>query len=183
MIHPTAIVDDGASVGHDTAIWQWVHVCAGASIGNHCSLGQGVYVGPGVQIGNGVRIQNQVSVFSGVTLEDDVFVGPSAVFTNVSTPRAFHPRRDALEPTRVSRGASIGANATVVCGTTIGRYALIGAGAVVTRDVASHALMVGVPARQVGWVCTCGLRLSDLLVCDCGRRFAHVVDGLDELNE
>lgn len=183
MIHPSAIVDDGACVGQDTMIWQWVHVCAGASIGQHGSLGQGVYVGPGVQIGHGVRVQNHVSIFAGVVLEDDVFVGPSAVFTNVSTPRAFHPRRDALETTRVCRGASIGANATIVCGTTVGRYAMIGAGAVVTKNVAAHALMIGVPARQDGWVCTCGLRLSDTLGCTCGRRFFHSSDGLEEFCE
>lgn len=180
MIHPTAIVDAGATIGVGTSIWHWVHVCAGAKIGERCSLGQNVYVGPHVVIGDGVRIQNNVSVFAGVTLEDDVFVGPSVVFTNVETPRAFVPRRGALVPTRVARGASVGANATIVCGTTIGPFALVGAGAVVTKDVPAHALVVGVPARQIGWVCWCGLRLDEGLACTCGRSYVRHGEDLVE---
>ncbi|MGE0799230.1 MAG: acyltransferase [Lautropia sp.] len=155
-IHPTAIVDEGAKLGAATVIWHWAHVCAGASIGAGCMLGQGVYVSNRVVIGSNVRIQNNVSVYDGVTLEDDVFCGPSMVFTNVINPRSPVPRKDAFRPTLVRRGASIGANATIICGVTIGRFAFIGAGAVVTRDVLDFALMAGVPARRIGWMCRCG---------------------------
>lgn len=158
-VHPTAIVDAGARVGAGTKVWHWTHVMDGAVIGRDCVLGQNVFVGQGVRIGDGVRIQNNVSVYAGVELEDHVFCGPSAVFTNVVEPRSEIDRKRDLRRTLVRRGASIGANATVVCGTTIGRYALVGAGAVVTRDVPDHALVVGVPARVAGWVCACGERL------------------------
>ena len=157
--HKTAIVDAGAHIGPGTGIWQWVHVCAGARIGANCVLGQNVYVGNRVVIGDNVRIQNNVSVYDEVTLEDDVFCGPSMVFTNVINPRAAVPRKDEFRRTLVRRGATIGANATVVCGHTIGHYAFIGAGAVVTRDVPDHALVVGSPARRIGWMCKCGERL------------------------
>jgi len=144
---------------------------AGCTIGEGCVLGQNVFVGAGVRIGHGVKIQNNVSVVAGVTIDDDVFIGPSAVFTNVLTPRAAVDRRDAFEPTAVRRGATIGANATIVCGVTIGEYALIGAGAVVTADVPDHALMIGNPARRDGSVCVCGARLDDTGVCpECGMR-------------
>lgn len=158
-VHPAAIVDEGAVIGDGTRIWHWTHVCAGARIGKGCVLGQGVYVGPGVVIGDGVRVQNNVSVFEGVTLEDDVFCGPSMVFTNVINPRSFVSRKSEFRSTRVGRGASLGANCTIVCGVNIGRYALVGAGAVVTRDVRDFELVVGAPARRAGWVSRSGDRL------------------------
>jgi UDP-2-acetamido-3-amino-2,3-dideoxy-glucuronate N-acetyltransferase len=159
-IHPSAIVDAGATLGPGCRVWHFVHVSAGARIGERCSLGQGVYVGNDVRIGDNVKIQNNVSVYDAVTLEDDVFCGPSMVFTNVHNPRAAVVRKTEYRPTRVRRGATLGANCTVVCGTTIGAHAFVGAGAVVTRDVPDHALMVGVPARQVGWMSRYGERLA-----------------------
>jgi UDP-2-acetamido-3-amino-2,3-dideoxy-glucuronate N-acetyltransferase len=158
MIHETVCVDDNVSIGEGTRIWHFSHVMRDASIGTGCVLGQNVFVGCGVSIGNGVKIQNNVSIYEGVTIEDDVFCGPSCVFTNVLTPRAFIERKSAFSPTRVRRGATIGANATVVCGVTLGRYCLVGAGAVVTHDVPDYAMVLGVPARQAGWVCRCGTR-------------------------
>jgi UDP-2-acetamido-3-amino-2,3-dideoxy-glucuronate N-acetyltransferase len=168
MIHATAIVEPGAQIGEDTRIWHWVHVMAGARIGARCSIGQGCYVG-NVAIGDGCRIQNHVSIYDGVTLEDDVFVGPSCVFTNVAHPRAHVSRKDAYTPTRVGRGATLGANATIVCGVAIGAYAMVGAGAVVTRDVEPHAIVVGAPARRTGWACRCGETLPASRTCTrCG---------------
>jgi dTDP-4-amino-4,6-dideoxygalactose transaminase/acetyltransferase-like isoleucine patch superfamily enzyme len=161
-IHPTAIVDEGATVGPGTRVWHFVHVSAGARVGARCSLGQNVFVGARVPIGDGVKIQNNVSVYEGVEIEDDVFLGPSCVFTNVHNPRAFVERKHEYRPTRVRRGASIGANAVIVCGHDVGEYAFVGAGAVVTRDVAPYALVVGNPARRVGWMCRCGVRLPDV---------------------
>lgn len=155
MIHPTAIVDEGAVIGADTSIWHWTHVVAGARIGARVSVGQGCYIGP-VAIGEGCRIQNNVSVYAGVTLEQDVFLGPSCVFTNVMHPRAHVSRKDEYAPTLVKRGASIGANATIRCGVTIGEYAMIGAGAVVLQDVPDYAIVAGVPARVIGRACQCG---------------------------
>lgn len=170
LVHPTAIVET-THIGAQTRIWQWVHVMPGARIGERCSIGQGCFVGA-VTIGNGCRIQNHVSIFDGVTLEDDVFLGPSCVFTNVKHPRAHLPRKDAYVPTRIGRGATVGANATILCGVTIGSYAMIGAGAVVTKDVAPHALMVGTPAHRAGWACRCGETLPDELACDhCGSDY------------
>ena len=165
-IHPTAIVEPGARIGAGTRIWRWVHVMSGADIGERCSIGQGCFIGP-VRIGDGCRIQNHVSIYDGVTLEADVFVGPSVVFTNVTHPRAHVSRKDAYEPTRICRGATIGANATIVCGVVVGAYAMVGAGAVVLDDVAPHAVVVGVPAHQISWACTCG----ETLYADfsCGR--------------
>jgi len=159
-IHPTAIVDSGAQIGRSTRVWHWVHVCAGAKIGERCSLGQNVYVGNDVTIGDNVKIQNNVSVYDAVTLEDDVFCGPSMVFTNVYNPRSAIVRKSELRRTLVRRGATLGANCTIVCGVTIGEYAFVGAGAVVNRDVPDFALMLGVPARQVGWMSRFGERLS-----------------------
>ncbi|WP_425402992.1 acyltransferase [Hwanghaeella sp.] len=165
MIHETAIVDDGATVEDGAKIWHFAHVLTRTTIGAGSVLGQNVMVGPDVQVGKGCKIQNNVAVYKGVTLEDDVFCGPSCVFTNVLTPRAFVERKDEFAATLVRKGVSIGANATIVCGTTIGQYAMIGAGAVVTRDVPDHALVVGNPARRIGWVSRTGDRLDDSLIC------------------
>lgn len=157
--HDTAIVDEGATIGDGTRIWHWTHVCAGARIGDGCSLGQNVFVGNRVTIGNNVRVQNNVSIYDNVTLEDDVFCGPSMVFTNVYNPRAAVPRKDEYRSTIVRRGATLGANCTIVCGVVVGEYAFVGAGAVINRDVPPYALMVGVPARQAGWMSEYGERL------------------------
>lgn len=159
-VHPTAIVDEGANIGDATRVWHWVHVCSGATIGNNCSIGQNVYVGGRAVIGSGVKIQNNVSVYDDVFIEDDVFCGPSMVFTNVINPRAFIERKDEYRQTRIRKGAALGANSTIVCGVTVGAYALIGAGTVVVRDVPDFALMVGNPARQIGWVDIQGNRLD-----------------------
>jgi UDP-2-acetamido-3-amino-2,3-dideoxy-glucuronate N-acetyltransferase len=160
QIHPSSIVDPGAQIGEGTRVWHWVHVSSGARIGRNCSLGQNVYVANRVVIGDNVKIQNNVSVYDEVTLEDDVFCGPSMVFTNVYNPRSAFSRKDAYRKTLVKRGASLGANCTIVCGITIGEHAFVGAGAVVNRDVPAFALMVGVPARQLGWMSRLGERLS-----------------------
>jgi Serine acetyltransferase len=160
QVHESAIIDDGAQIGEGTRIWHWVHVCGGAVIGRNCSLGQNVFVGNRVRIGDRVKIQNNVSVYDNVTLEDDVFCGPSMVFTNVYNPRAAVERKHEYRNTLVRQGATLGANCTIVCGVTIGRYAFVGAGAVVNRDVPDFALMVGVPARQVGWMSRHGVRLD-----------------------
>lgn len=160
QVHPTAVVDEGACIGDDTRIWHFVHVCGKAVIGERCSLGQGVYVGNNVNIGSGCKIQNNVSVYDNVTLEDDVFCGPSMVFTNVINPRAFIERKNEFLNTLVKRGATLGANCTLVCGVTVGEYAFVAAGAVVTSDVPDYALMMGVPARHVGWMSEFGERLE-----------------------
>ena len=158
--HETAIVDEGARIGEDCRIWHWVHVCGGAKIGQRCSLGQNVFVGNRVVIGDDVKIQNNVSVYDDVTLEDGVFCGPSMVFTNVINPRALIERKDEYRPTLVRTGATLGANCTIICGATIGAYAFVAAGAVVRGDVPDHALVAGVPARQIGWMSTGGIRLD-----------------------
>lgn len=178
FVHETAVVDDGASIGEGTHVWHFTHVSAEASIGKRCVLGQNVFVGGGVRIGNGVKIQNNVSVYAGVHVGDDVFLGPSCVFTNVSTPRAHIERKDEFVATHVQRGVTVGANATIVCGHVLGEYALIGAGAVVTKDVAPHAIVVGAPAKRVGWACRCGTRLPDSGVCErCDGRYELTADG------
>jgi UDP-2-acetamido-3-amino-2,3-dideoxy-glucuronate N-acetyltransferase len=159
-IHPTAIVDVGAEIGDGCRVWHWVHICSSARIGRACSFGQNVFVGNDVRIGDNVKVQNNVSVYDAVTLEDDVFCGPSMVFTNVHNPRSAIVRKDEYRRTLVRRGATLGANSTIVCGVTIGQYAFVGAGAVVTHDVPDYALMVGVPARQAGWMSQHGERLE-----------------------
>jgi len=175
--HPSAIVDEGAEIGAGTRVWHFSHISAGSRIGARCSLGQNVFVAPRVTVGDGVKIQNNVSLYEGVVLEDFVFCGPSMVFTNVRTPRSAFPRNTSADyaETRVQRGASIGANATIVCGTTVGAWSFVAAGAVVTRDVPDYALMAGVPARRIGWVCECGatLKVEDgKAACgQCGREY------------
>lgn len=174
FMHESSYVDEGVVIGDNTKIWYFCHVQSGAVIGRGCSLGQNVNISNNVRIGNQVKIQNNVSVYEGVTIEDDVFLGPSCVFTNDLIPRARYPKGSAgYKSTLVCQGASVGANATIVCGHTIGRYAMIAAGAVVTKDVPEHALMAGVPAKQIGWVCECGQVLNADLVCpDCGNSYS-----------
>lgn len=173
--HETALVDSGAKVGNGTRIWHWSHVCSGASIGSGCSLGQNVFVANKVKIGNNVKIQNNVSVYDDVTLEDDVFCGPSMVFTNVINPRSHIPRKDEYLFTVVRRGATLGANCTIVCGHTIGEYAFVGAGAVVTRDIPAYALVTGTPAKRRAWMCRCGEKLpsgNGIITCTaCSLRY------------
>lgn len=159
FIHPTAVVDPPANIGAGTKIWHWVHVMKGAEIGSDCVLGQNVYVGSEAKLGNNVKVQNNVSIYDRVILEDDVFCGPSMVFTNVINPRSAVERKDEYMDTLVKKGASIGANATIICGNTIGEYAFIGAGSVITSDVPAYALIAGVPGKQIGWVSRAGLRL------------------------
>lgn len=172
-IHPTAIIDEGASIGPDCKIWHFSHVLTGSRIGANCTIGQNAVIGPDVEIGSGCKIQNNVSIYKGVTLEDDVFCGPSMVFTNVYNPRANIRKMDQARRTLVKHGATLGANCTIICGVTIGSWAFVGAGAVVTRDVPNFALVFGNPARQRGWVCKCGEKLPASLVCpNCGSRFA-----------
>ncbi|MCW5589289.1 MAG: N-acetyltransferase [Legionellales bacterium] len=181
--HPTAIVDEGAKIGKGSRIWHFVHVCGGAEIGERCSLGQNVFVGNHVKIGNNVKIQNNVSVYDNVFLEDDVFCGPSMVFTNVYNPRSAVERKNEYRDTLVKKGATLGANSTIVCGITIGKYAFIGAGSVVNRDVPDYALMVGVPAKQIGWMSEFGERLDLPLhgqgetICPHSRKIYRVING------
>ncbi len=179
--HETSFVDDGVQIGAGTKVWHFSHVLGGSIVGKNCSIGQNVVIGPDAHIGDGCKIQNNVCVYKGVTLEDNVFCGPSMVFTNVFNPRAHIPRMDEMRPTLVKTGATIGANATIVCGYTIGACAFVGAGAVVTRGAPAHALMVGNPARQIGWMCECGNRLDGKLSCShCGKRYKKSRDGLSQ---
>lgn len=171
FVHESSYVDDDVQIGEGTKIWHFCHVQKGAVIGKNCSLGQNVNIGTNVKVGNGVRIQNNVSVYEGVELEDNVFCGPSCVFTNVTTPRAHFPVHGVYAKTIIKSGASLGANCTVVCGHNVGHSALIAAGAVVTKDVPDYALMAGVPAKRIGWVCECGKKLSKDLKCECGRKY------------
>ena len=183
FVHPTSIVDDDVQIGAGTKIWHFSHIQSGARIGRNCSFGQNVNVSNNVRIGDGCKVQNNVSIYEGVELEDYVFCGPSCVFTNDLTPRAKYPKGHAgYKRTVVEEGASIGANATVVCGHRIGRWALIGAGAVVTMNVPAHALMLGVPARQRDWACECGALLPGSLVCEaCGHAYRETEEGLEEV--
>lgn len=182
FIHESSYVDEDVEIGEGTKVWYFCHIQKGAKIGKNCSLGQNVNISNNVKIGNGVKIQNNVAVYEGVEIEDDVFCGPSCVFTNDLTPRAKYPKgHENYKKTVIKRGASIGANATVVCGHTVGEWALIGAGAVVTSNVPAHALMLGVPAKQKGWACECGELLKDTLVCTkCGRKYTETENGLEE---
>lgn len=180
FIHESAYVDDGAQIGAGTKIWHFCHIMPGAIIGERSSLGQNVVVMSGTRVGDNCKIQNNVSIYEGVELEDDVFCGPSMVFTNVINPRSHVSRKHEYRRTLVKRGATIGANATIVCGVTLGEYAFIGAGAVVTSDVLPYALMLGVPARRIGWMCQCGDRLSDSGVgqcASCGTTYERTADG------
>ena len=184
FVHETARVDQPATLGARTKVWHYSHVLSGSTLGADCVVGQNVSIGPDVQIGKGCKIQNNVSVYKGVTLEDAVFCGPSCVFTNVRTPRAEVSRRDEFSKTMVRHGATIGANATIVCGVEIGAYCMIGAGAVVTHDVPAFALMAGVPARRIGWISHSGERLGPDLICPrSGRRYQETgSDRLEEIN-
>lgn len=174
FVHSSAYVDDGVELGGEVSIWHFSHVLTGSTIGHGCKIGQNVVIGPDVSVGEGCKIQNNVSVYKGVTLEENVFCGPSMVFTNVHNPRCEIPRMGEIRPTLVRRGATLGANSTIVCGTTIGRYAFVGAGAVVTESIPDHALVVGNPARQKGWVCECGSRLDESLCCPaCGGGYVY----------
>lgn len=160
FIHKSALVDDGASIDPGTSIWHFTHIREDVRVGRDCNIGQNVYIAPGVIIGNGVKVQNNVSIYEGVKIEDYVFIGPSAVFTNVINPRSEISRKDEYKETLVKRGATVGANATIICGTTLGKYSFIAAGAVVTKDISDFSLVMGVPAVPVGWMCACGVRLK-----------------------
>ena len=181
FVHETAVIDEEVEIGQGTKIWHFSHVLSGSRIGDGCNIGQNVVIGPDVTIGNGCKIQNNVSVFHGVTLEDGVFCGPSMVFTNVYNPRAELRKMDQVRPTLVKHGATIGANATILCGLTLGRYAFIGAGAVVTKNIPDYALIVGNPGKQIGWMCECGERLTDDLEClTCNKKYRKSDNGLEE---
>jgi len=183
--HPTAIIDEPVDIGDGTQIWHFCHVMSGAKIGGNCMIGQNVFLGKGVVLGNNIKVQNNVSIFDGVTLEDDVFCGPSMVFTNVFNPRSFISRKKEFRKTLVKRGATIGANATVVCGYTIGKYALVGAGTVVTKDVPDYALVYGNPGKVKGWVCQCAVQISfeeGGAKCDaCGKEYKKDATGVSPI--
>lgn len=182
FVHESSYIDDDVKIGENTKIWHFCHVLKGARIGSNCSLGQNVNIGNNVKIGNGCKIQNNVSVYEGVELQDYVFCGPSMVFTNDLTPRAKYPKGSAgYKKTVLMKGATVGANATIVCGHNLGEWSMVAAGAVITKDVRNHALMAGVPAKQIGWVCECGSILDNSLTCkDCGRVYKEVEKGLAE---
>lgn len=184
FVHESSYVDDGAVVGKDTKIWHFSHIMSGAVVGERCNIGQNVVISPQVVLGNNVKIQNNVSVYTGVTCEDDVFLGPSCVFTNVINPRSHVSRKDEYRKTVLKQGCSVGANATVICGHTLGKYCLIGAGSVVTKDIPDYALAVGIPARVIGYICNCGEKLEfkdGRAECKCGRKYIKTEDGVREL--
>ncbi len=185
FVHDSSFVDDDVTIGDNTKIWHFSHILSHTTIGKNCSFGQNSVVGPKVKIGNGVKVQNNISIYEGVEIEDDVFLGPSMVFTNVINPRAFIQRKDEFKKTLLKKGCSIGANVTVICGVTIGEYALIGSGAVVNKDVKSYALMVGVPARQIGWVGVSGDTLvfnqEDISIDSDGRKYVIIDENLEEI--
>jgi UDP-2-acetamido-3-amino-2,3-dideoxy-glucuronate N-acetyltransferase len=182
FVHPTALVDEGAEIGQGTKIWHFTHIMSGARIGGNCIIGQNVFIGSGAILGNSIKVQNNVSIFDGVILEDDVFCGPSMVFTNVFNPRSFISRKKEFRKTLVKRGATIGANVTIVCGNTIGLYAFIGAGSVVTKDVPDYALVYGNPGKVKGWVCQCAEEItfrSEKAVCRvCGKEYGREATGV-----
>jgi UDP-2-acetamido-3-amino-2,3-dideoxy-glucuronate N-acetyltransferase len=178
FIHETSIIDDDVEIGDGTKIWHFCHVRSGARIGKNCSFGQNVYVGDRVKIGNGVKVQNNVSIYEEVEIEDYVFCGPSMVFTNDLTPRAKYPKgRAGWKKTVLHTGATVGANATIVCGHELGEWSMVAAGAVVADDVKPYSLVAGVPARHIGWVCECGNRLEESLMCICGRKYRSIPRG------
>lgn len=183
FVHETSVVDENVKIGNGTKVWHFSHIQSGAEIGENCSFGQNVNVSNNVKIGNGCKVQNNVSLYEGVELKDYVFCGPSMVFTNDLTPRAKYPKGSVgYKKTVLHTGASIGANATVVCGHKVGEWAMVAAGAVVTKNVKNHALVAGVPAKQIGWVCECGERLDETLVCSkCGRKYVESEIGLKEV--
>jgi len=180
FIHESSYIDDEVEIGEGTKIWHFSHILSNSKIGQNCTIGQNVVIGPDVEIGNNCKIQNNVSVYKGVTLEEGVFCGPSMVFTNIHNPRAEIRKMDQVRPTLVKKGATIGANATIICGTTLGRYSFIGAGAVVTKSVPDYALVIGNPARQIGWACECGELLKDMLECpSCRKKYKESEAGLE----
>lgn len=183
FVHESSYVDDNVSIGDGTKIWHFCHIQSGAHIGNKCSFGQNVNVSNNVIIGNGVKVQNNVSIYEGVELEDDVFCGPSMVFTNDMNPRAKYPKGSAgYKKTLIKKGATVGANATIVCGHTVGKWVFIAAGSVVTNDIKDYAMVIGVPARQVGWMCECGEKLTQELICKkCGKKYNEHNTGLIEI--
>jgi UDP-2-acetamido-3-amino-2,3-dideoxy-glucuronate N-acetyltransferase len=182
FVHETALVDAGADIGAGTKIWHFSHVLGGTRVGENCSIGQNVMIGPDVIVGNGCKLQNNVAVYKGVTLDDDVFCGPSMVFTNVLTPRAHIERKDEFAPTHIGKGATLGANCTIICGHDVGAFAMVGAGAVVTKNVPAYALVVGNPARQIGWVSNAGERLGADLICPRdGSQYVEIDDALERL--
>ncbi len=177
FVHESSYVDDNAKIGSGTKIWHFSHIMSNCVIGDNCNIGQNVVISPDVKLGNGVKIQNNVSVYTGVVCEDNVFLGPSCVFTNVINPRSFISRKDEYKQTLIKEGASIGANSTIVCGNTIGKYALVGAGSVVTHDIPDYALVVGNPARKIGNICECGIKLDDDLCCPACKSKYKLVEG------
>ncbi|RLC14555.1 MAG: N-acetyltransferase [Deltaproteobacteria bacterium] len=182
FVHETSLTDENVFIGRGTKIWHFSHILSGTHIGKNCNVGQNVVIGPDVTVGDNCKIQNNVSIYKGVTLEHGVFCGPSMVFTNVHNPRAEIRKMDQVRSTLVKKGATIGANATIICGNTIGRHAFVGAGAVVNKNVQDYAMVVGNPARQIGWVCECGERLADDLNCsECGKEYEKAEIGLCEI--